>query len=141
MLLSPVKQENRKPSPACQELTHVDTEEACKPVQVVLIPGHLHHLGDDCVLGPLRTKLLYQLLQVLGGRVANREHMVHKPRHAEGVELLVEELDTQLPSEQRHVLDDGEADAPLGVLGQLHDGRQQALGQLLDANHLHKHTR
>ena len=47
------------------------------------------------------------------------------PAHAEGVELLVEELDAQLAGEERHVLDDGQADAPFVVFGQLDDGRQQ----------------
>jgi len=41
----------------------------------------------------------------------------------------------QLPCQQGHVLYDGQADPPLGVLGQLHDGGQQGLGQLADADH------
>ena len=45
-------------------------------------------------------------------------------------------LTHQLPRQQGHVLDDGQADPPLGVLGQLHDGGQQGLGQLADADHL-----
>ena len=42
----------------------------------------------------------------------------------------------QLSGEERHVLDDGEAHPPLGVLGQLDDGGQQRLRQLRDADHL-----
>ena len=56
--------------------------------------------------------------------------MVHKPGHAELGEALVEELHPQLPGQQGHVLYDGEPHAPLAVLCQLHDGRQQALRQL-----------
>ncbi len=44
----------------------------------------------------------------------------------------------QLPGEQRHVLDDGETHAPLGVLRQLHDGGKQRLRQLLYPDHLTK---
>ena len=42
----------------------------------------------------------------------------------------------QLSGQQGHILDDGQADPPLGVLGQLHDSRQQRLGELADADHL-----
>ena len=42
----------------------------------------------------------------------------------------------QLSSQQRHVLNDGQPDSPLGVLGQLHNGGQQRHGQLMDANHV-----
>ena len=40
-----------------------------------------------------------------------------------------------LSSEEGHVLDDGEPDPPLGVLGQLHDGGEEGLAQLLDTDH------
>lgn len=42
----------------------------------------------------------------------------------------------QLPSQERHVLNDGQPHTPFGILSQFHDGRQQGLGQLSDANHL-----
>lgn len=45
-------------------------------------------------------------------------------------------LTHQLSRQQGHVLYDGEAHPPLGVLRQLHDGGQQGLGQLADADHL-----
>ena len=41
-----------------------------------------------------------------------------------------------LTSQERHVLDDGQPDPPLGVFRQLHDGRQEGLGELLDADDL-----
>ena len=42
----------------------------------------------------------------------------------------------QLTSQQWHVLNDGQPHSPLGVLSQFHNGREQGLGQLPDANHL-----
>lgn len=42
----------------------------------------------------------------------------------------------QLAGQQWHVLDDGQADPPFGVLCQLDDGRQQGLRELADADHL-----
>lgn len=42
----------------------------------------------------------------------------------------------QLTRQQGHVLYDGQADPPLGVLGELHDGWQERLGELTDADHL-----
>ena len=62
--------------------------------------------------------------------------MINQPGHAKTVQFLVEELNTQLTSQQGHVLDDGQPDPPLGVLCQLHDGWEERLAQLLDANDL-----
>lgn len=52
--------------------------------------------------------------------------------------LLTEDVSSthQLSRQQGHVLDNGQADPPLGVLGQFHDGRQQRLRQLADADHV-----
>lgn len=41
----------------------------------------------------------------------------------------------QLPSQQGHVLNDCQPHSPLGILCQLHNGWQQRLGKLPDANH------
>ena len=54
--------------------THVDAEEGGHPVEVVGVVGHAQHLGDDGVLGPLCPKLLHQLHQVTGGRLADGIH-------------------------------------------------------------------
>ena len=62
--------------------------------------------------------------------------MIYQPCHAKTVELLIEELDTKLTCQQGHVLDDGQPDPPLGVLCQLHDGGEERLAQLFDANDL-----
>ena len=53
------------------------------PVQVVLVPGHGDHLGYDGLLRPLSPELLHQLLQVVGGGLADRENVVNQPRHAQ----------------------------------------------------------
>lgn len=42
----------------------------------------------------------------------------------------------QLPGQKGHVLDDGQSHAPLGILCQLDDSRQQRLGKLADSNDL-----
>ena len=65
-------------------------------MQVVLVPAHGDDLGDDGLLGPVGAELLHELLEVVGGRFADRIHMVDEPCHAEGVQLLVEELNAQL---------------------------------------------
>ena len=62
--------------------------------------------------------------------------MIDQPSHAETVQLLVEEVNPELAGQERHVLNDGQSDPPLGVLGQLHDGGQQGLAQLLDPDNL-----
>ena len=62
--------------------------------------------------------------------------MINQPGHAETVQLLVEEVHPELAGQERHVLDDGEPDPPLGVLRQLHYGGQEGLTQLLDTDHL-----
>ena len=105
-------------------------------MQVVLVPGHGDHLGNDGLLRPLRPELLHQLLQVVGGGLADREHVVNQPRHAQAatekiffknilmkvprlaspVQLLVEELYPELAGQQRHVLDNSQPHPPLGVL-------------------------
>lgn len=45
-------------------------------------------------------------------------------------------LTHQLSSQQRHVLNDGQPHSPLGILSQLHNGREQGLRELPDTNHL-----
>ena len=45
-------------------------------------------------------------------------------------------MEQKLTGQERHVLDDGEPDPPLGVLCQLDDGGEERLGELLDADDL-----
>ena len=47
------------------------------------------------------------------------EDMVDEPGHAEGVELIVEELHPQLTGQQRHVLNDSQPHPPLRVLNNI----------------------
>ena len=60
--------------------------------------------------------------------------MIDEPLHAKSVELLIEEFDSKLAGKQRHVLYDGQPDAPLVVFGQFDDGRQQGLRQFSNTN-------
>ena len=114
----------------------VYAEQTCHANQIVLVTGHVQHLRNNCGLCPFVAKLLDELLQVVGGGLADGEHMIEQPVSVQVIEFLVEELYAQLTGQQRHVLDNGETHTPLGVLGQLDNGRQQALRQSLDANHL-----
>lgn len=43
-------------------------------MEVVGVVGHSQHLGDDCVLSPLGSKLLHQLHEVAGGGLADGVH-------------------------------------------------------------------
>lgn len=54
--------------------THIDAEETGHSMQIVGITRHVHNLWDDSLLGPLHSKLLYQLLQVQRGRLTNGVH-------------------------------------------------------------------
>lgn len=45
-------------------------------------------------------------------------------------------LTHQLSSQQRHVFNDGQPHPPLGILSQLHNGGEQGLRELPDADHL-----
>lgn len=70
------------------------------------------YLGNHRLLRPLRPEILDQLLEVVSGGLPDGEHVVDEPRHAEAVQLLVEEVDPELAGEQRHVLDDGQPHPP-----------------------------
>ena len=115
---------------------HIDAEECSHAVQVVGCLRQGEDPRDDSGKGPLLPKLLHQLLQVVGGRLADGIDMIHKPGHAQGVELCIKELQPKLSSQQRHVLNDDQTHPPVGILCKLHDGGEQELGQILDADHL-----
>lgn len=81
--------------------------------------AHSHHLGDNSLASPLDAKDLSQLLQVMRRCLADRENGVTQPSHAQGAQLLVEELDSKLAGQQWDVLNDGQANTPLFVFGKL----------------------
>ncbi len=88
---------------------------------------HLDNLGNDGIGGPLDAEHFSELFQVMCSGLTNGKDCVAKPVHAEVAELLVEEVDTQLAGKKGNVLDNGEANSPLLVLGKLHDGREKRL--------------
>ena len=100
---------------------YIDTEEAGHSVQVVLVPGHGNNLGDHRLLSPVGTKLLNQLLQVVGGSLPDSKDMVYEPGHAEAVQLLIKEVHPQLSGQKWHVLNDGQTNSPLCILGEIKD--------------------
>ncbi len=65
-------------------------------MQIVLISRHGDHFRDDRLLGPVRAELLDQLLQVVGGGLADGVDVIDEPSHAEAIQLLVEELHAKL---------------------------------------------
>lgn len=89
--------------------------------------AHSHHLGNNGLAGPLHTKDLSELLQVVGCGLTDGEDSVSKPPHAQRAELLVKEFDSKLARQQRDVLDYGETHAPLLVLSKLDNRRQERL--------------
>lgn len=103
-------------------------------VEVVLALDERQHLRDDVLLRPFRAELLGEAAEVVGRRLADAVHLVPEPAEAELPKLLVEELHAELRRQQRDVLDDGEADAPVAVLGELDDGREERLREEVDAD-------
>ena len=65
-------------------------------MKVILISGHGNDLGDECLLGPVSSKLLDELLQVVGSGLADGKDVIDEPSHAEPVQLVVEELHSEL---------------------------------------------
>jgi hypothetical protein len=96
-------------------------------VQVVRVVAHVRDLRDDGPVGPLDAEDLGKLLQVLGGRLADAKDGVAEPAHAEGRELIVEELDAELAREEGDVFDDGQTHPPVLVFCELDDRREETL--------------
>ena len=88
---------------------------------------HGHNLGDNGVIGPFHSKYLCELPKVLSGRFSNRENSVTEPSHAKVAKLFVEELNSELTGKKRDVFNYGKTNAPLLVLSQLDNSREQRL--------------
>ena len=96
--------------------------------------GHGGDLGHDGLTGPLDTKDLSKLLQVVSSRFTNGEDCISKPAHAQVTELLVEKLDTKLAGQGRDILNNGKSYPPLLILSELYDCREKRLREQIDAN-------
>lgn len=118
------------------EDTNDDGKEGGHPVEVVVVGVEVEDLGDDGSTSPLRTKELDDALDGGGGSLTDGEDGVSEPAHAEVAELVIKELASELLGKKRDVLDDGETHAPLAIEGELDDGRQEGLGEELDADEL-----
>jgi hypothetical protein len=114
--------------------THCNGKDGSHAVKVVGVLAHGQHFRDDSVARPVDSEDLGQLLEIYGCSLADGEDGVTEPRHAEVTELVVEEADAELSSQERNVLDDGLAHTPLFVLGELHDRGQKSLSEQLNAN-------
>lgn len=96
--------------------------------------AHSHHLGDDRLTCPLNPENFGQFFKIVGRCLADGEHRITEPSHTQGTELLVEELNSELACQQRDILDDGQANPPLFVLGELNDGWEERLREKVDTN-------
>ena len=103
-------------------------------VEVVGVRVRGEHVWQQVLLRPLGSEELGELLQVERGRLADGMHAVLQPAQAHDAQLLVEEGGAKLRRQQRDVLDDGEAHAPLSVLRELGDGGEERLGEEVDAD-------
>lgn len=61
--------------------------------------------------------------------------MIHQPLHAQRIQFLVKEGDTELARKQGHVLNDRKTHAPFRVFGEFDDRRQQTGTELPNSNH------
>jgi len=107
--------------------TYVNAKETRHSVEVIGITGHADDLWNDRVLCPLWSELLNQLLQILRGGLSNSKYMVHQPSHAEGIQLLIKELNSKLSSQEWHVLNDRQTNSPLRILSQFNNCREKGL--------------
>mmetsp|Transcript_28592 Transcript_28592/g.77434 ORF Transcript_28592/g.77434 Transcript_28592/m.77434 type:complete len:208 (-) Transcript_28592:306-929(-) len=87
--------------------------------------GGVEHRWEEGGRSPLDAKRLDDLFEVDDRRLADGVDAIVEPVDAHRTELLLEEADAQLRGEQRDALDDGEADAPLPVGGELGDSGQE----------------
>jgi hypothetical protein len=119
-------------------ISYRNSEAGCHSVQVVGVVAHGHYLGNDCLAGPLHSEYFRQLLKVVSSSLSNGEDSVAQPAHAQVAQLLVEELDAELAGQEWNVFNDSEAHSPLLVLSQLDNGREQGLGEQIDADDCEK---
>lgn len=95
---------------------------------------HSHHLRNDRLACPFDAKDLCQLLKVVRRSLTDREDSVAEPSHAQSTELLIKERNSELTCQQRNVLDNGQANTPLLVFGELDDGGEKRLRKQVDSD-------
>jgi hypothetical protein len=76
------------------------------------------------------------LFQVVDGCFSNRVDAVVQPCDADRAQLVVEEVLSQLASEDRELLYDWQLNSPVFILAELGERRDNWLGQVLYAEHL-----
>jgi hypothetical protein len=114
--------------------TNGDSKDGRHAVQVIRVSSHSEHLRNDRLARPLDAKDVGQLLEVDGRRLTDGEDVVAEPGHAKLAELVVKELDAELGCEEGDILDDGLADTPLLVFGEVDDGGEEGLREEVDAD-------
>jgi hypothetical protein len=87
-----------------------------------MVIAHRQHLWNNGGFCPLDAKDVRQLFEIDRGGLADGKDGIAEPGHAELAELVIEKVDAELRGEQGNVFNDGLADAPLFVLGELHHG-------------------
>ena len=105
-------------------VTYANGKASRHPVKIIGMIAHSHHLGDDFLASPLGSKNLSKLLEILCRSLTDRKDGIAQPAHAQAAQLLVEEFNAQLASQQRDILDNSQPHSPLFVFCQLNDGRE-----------------
>lgn len=122
----------------CQQIAYRNSKTGRHSVEVVGVLAHGHDFGNDGFVGPLDAEYLGELLEILSGGLTDGENGITEPAHAKTAQLLIEEFYAELRGQEGDVFDDGEAHAPLLVLGKLDDCWEEGLREKLNANHFEK---
>lgn len=78
------------------EYAYRDGEACGHSVEVIRVFAHYDHLRNNGVARPPNSEDFSQLLQVLGSCFTYRENSVTEPTHAQGAQLVVEEVLSKL---------------------------------------------
>ncbi len=104
----------------------------------MLCAYRIHNLDgrNDVIFGKFFSKYFRQCAEVLGRSLSNAVDIVRQPSHAQSRQFLNEEGLAELLCQLRDVFNDGQADSPLPIFGQVDDGREERLRQQFNADDL-----
>lgn len=77
-------------------IAHGDGKDGGHSVEVIWVFAHRQHSRDNSRLCPLDTEDIRQFLEVDRRRLANGEHRVAQPVHAQCAKLVIEKVDAEL---------------------------------------------
>jgi len=88
---------------------------------------HGHDFWNDCLICPLDTEYLSELLEIVRRSFTDRKYGITQPAHAESGQFLIKEFDAKLACQERNVLDNCQPNSPLFIFGELHDRGEEGL--------------